>query len=487
MYQKEGAKAYKPGLDNLLALDKRLGHPHRLYRTIHVAGTNGKGSVSHLLASIFQEAGFKTGLYTSPHIKDFRERIKINGSMIPEDVVSHFVEENMEFFGEIHPSFFEVATEMALFWFAKEHVDVAIIEVGLGGRLDSTNIITPALSVITNISLDHTAILGETLEEIAREKAGIIKECVPVVVGRHDPATAHVFEEVASLHHAPLTFASEEWSVEFATTGPDSASAVGGPLSADSASAPASSAVAGSAGSASAPAGSAGFAVGVSVPKRYFEAHQRGGELSYANLECELTGGYQRENIATVLEAVNALYKTGARLSESEIRRGIAHVVRNTSLLGRWQMLSSSPLTICDTGHNPDAFRQIAHHLSLFMSNSPANPANATHTGSSTSDSRHNTSSSKRKELRFVLGFVNDKDVMGILRLLPKDATYYLTQPSIPRGLPIEKLTKMAEELHLSARSFPTVAEALEKARSEAGADDLIYIGGSTFVVAEVL
>lgn len=409
MYQREGQAAYKANLDNTLKLDEHFGHPHQNFKTVHVAGTNGKGSVSHMLASILQEAGYKTGLYTSPHLKDFRERIKINGEMIPETYVTGFVEENKEIFTKVKPSFFEMTVAMAFKYFADQEVDIAVIEVGLGGRLDSTNIITPLTSVITNISFDHMALLGNTLPSIAAEKAGIIKPGIPVIVGTRDTAYDFVFEKKAAECQAPLTFASEEWDI---TSNEDSS----------------------------------------------YDADNRKGVL-FSQLETELKGLYQKKNIPAVLETAFSLQSCGMAIYEQDIRNGIAHVVRNTGLHGRWEKLCDTPYTICDTGHNIDGLSEITAQLRTC----------------------------NYRQLHFVIGMVNDKDVESVLAILPPDATYYFCKASIPRAMDESILAEKARRHGLHGNNFPTVAAAYEAARKQARPEDMIYIGGSTFVVAEVI
>lgn len=409
MYQREGKAAYKANLDNTICLDEYFQHPHRRFKTIHVAGTNGKGSVSHMLASVLQEAGYKTGLYTSPHLKDFRERIKINGRMVPEQYVIDFVSSNKELFARVKPSFFEMTVAMAFKYFADEQVDIAVIEVGLGGRLDSTNIITPLVSVITNIAFDHVALLGDTLEKIATEKAGIIKAGVPAVVGLRDPACDFVFENKAREVNASLAFADQCWEIRTNTDG------------------------------------------------TYDLSHHSG--LEIRQLESELKGLYQRKNIPAVLEAVLRLREAGIVIGEEELRRGIARVVTNTGLLGRWQTLNRRPLTVCDTGHNPDGLTEIVRQL-----------ATCTY-----------------RRLHFVVGMVNDKDVDGVLSLLPKEAVYYFCKASIPRAMNEQELAEKAAAFGLRGETYPTVAEAYRAACRSALPDDMIYIGGSTFVVAEVI
>lgn len=409
MFQREGQAAYKANLDNTLRLDEHFRHPHRRFKTIHVAGTNGKGSVSHMLASILQEAGYKTGLYTSPHLKDFRERIKINGEMIPEKYVTGFIEQNQDFFAALHPSFFEMTVAMAFKYFADREVDVAVIEVGLGGRLDSTNIITPLTSVITNISFDHMALLGDTLEKIAAEKSGIIKPHIPVVIGTRDRNYDFVFEGKARSCDAPLTFASDEWKIRQNNDG------------------------------------------------SYDLSHRSG--ISFSSLVCELKGSYQRKNIPTVLESVLSLQNSGLAIREEHIRNGIACVIRNTGLHGRWEKLANTPYTVCDTGHNIDGLTEVVAQLR----------------------------SCTYRHLHFVIGMVNDKDVNSVLRILPREATYYFCKASIPRAMNEQELAGKARSCGLQGTTYPTVSEAYAAARKNAIPEDMIYIGGSTFVVAEVL
>lgn len=409
MYQRVGQAAYKANLDNTLQLDAHFDHPHRNFKTIHIAGTNGKGSVSHMLASILQEAGYKTGLYTSPHLKDFRERIKINGEMIPEEYVVNFVGNNRNLFSLIHPSFFEMTVAMAFKYFADMQVDIAVIEVGLGGRLDSTNIISPLVSVITNISFDHMALLGHTLEKIAGEKAGIIKPGIPAIAGIRDRDYDFVFEEKAGACGTTLSFASDKWRTERNSDGT-------------------------------------------------FGLSNREG-IVFNKLESELKGLYQRKNIPAVLETVLSLREKGLCLSNTNIRNGIAKVVHNTGLYGRWQQLATHPYTICDTGHNIDGIREITDQLKTC----------------------------RYEHLHFVIGMVNDKDVSGVLSLLPKDATYYFCKASIPRAMPEAELAEKARTAGLQGKTYPTVDEAYAAARKAAKENDMIYIGGSTFVVAEVI
>lgn len=409
MYQREGQAAYKANLDNTLKLDTHFQHPHHRFKSIHVAGTNGKGSVSHLLASILQEAGYKTGLYTSPHLKDFRERIKINGQMISEAYVTDFVAQNKELFASVQPSFFEMTVALAFKYFADHQTDIAVIEVGLGGRLDSTNIITPLASVITNISYDHMTLLGDTLPKIATEKAGIIKQGIPAIVGSPDQNYDFIFIEKADTCKAPLTFASAEWNT---TQNPD----------------------------------------------KTYDFHHRTG-IAFKNIESELKGRYQRKNIPLVLETVLSLRHSGLTITDQNIRDGIAKVIRNTGLFGRWQQLASAPYTICDTGHNIDGITEIVAQLNTC----------------------------KYDKLHFVIGMVSDKDVAGVLNILPKDARYYFCKASIPRAMDEHILAEKAKATGLKGDTYSTVTQAYEAARQNASPQDMIYIGGSTFVVAEVI
>jgi dihydrofolate synthase/folylpolyglutamate synthase len=415
-YQRSGPAAYKDNLDNTLALDKMYGHPHKRFRSVHIAGTNGKGSVSHMLASVLGEAGLKTGLYTSPHLKDFRERIRVNGEMIPKDFVVSFVNDFIirNKTPKLEPSFFELTVMMAFEYFAQQNIDVAVIEVGLGGRLDSTNIITPALSVITNISYDHTALLGDTLGKIALEKAGIIKRNVPVVIGETHPETEVIFKGIAKKMTSPIQFADKQFKTEDSIYTPDA--------------------------------------------KQEFSI-LNGGELVYENLRLDLLGKYQSKNVCTLLAAIEVLQNKGWDISESAIRKGLENVTNNTGLLGRWQVLGANPLIICDTGHNEGGIREIVAQLKI----------------------------TTYKKLHIVIGMVNDKDINGVLYLLPKEAQYYFTKAGIPRALDEKQLMKQAANFNLKGLSYPTVKEAFAAARKNSSPEDLIIILGSTFIVAEVL
>ncbi|MCW3105240.1 MAG: fgs [Bacteroidetes bacterium] len=416
MFQRVGAAAYKADLNNTIALCSLLGNPENKFRSIHIAGTNGKGSTSHMLASVLQEAGLKVGLYTSPHLKDFRERIKINGGMIPEKNVVEFVEKHKNEFEKIQLSFFEMTVGLAFDYFAAEKVDITVIEVGLGGRLDSTNVITPLVSVITNISFDHTALLGNTLELIAGEKAGIIKKSVPVVIGETTAETKKVFIAKASEQQAEIIFAEEAYHAENVRQ--------------------------------------------VNKEGLYLQLNmEKQGQTIYEDLLSELPGLYQQKNIATVLATVDELNRQGSNLTENIVRSGIKHVIKNTGLLGRWQVLAQNPLTIADTGHNEAGIKEVLKQIAL---------------------TPHN-------RLHVVLGMVNDKDISRILKMLPPSATYYFCRATIPRALDAKELAAQAEACGLKGTVHNSVQAALAAARTSAGANDLVFIGGSTFTVAEVV
>ena len=409
LFQNIGKGAYKEGLDNTHALDAHLGHPHQRFRTIHVAGTNGKGSCSHTLAAILQSAGYKVGLYTSPHLVDFRERIRVNGQPVPEGFVIDFVDQHRSFFEPLHPSFFELTTAMAFLYFAQEKVDVAVIEVGLGGRLDCTNIIQPDLGVITNISFDHVQFLGTTLGEIAAEKAGIIKPNMPVVIGETTPETKTVFKEKAQQMQAPIFFAEEEHLLQTAERMPDG-----------------------------------GYCYQTSV---------------YADLKGELGGLCQLKNTNTLLTAVQHLKEVGYTLPEEAVRTGFARVCELTGLMGRWQRIGEHPTVICDTGHNVGGIQYIAEQLKA----------------------------QSYQTLRMVIGMVNDKDIQSVLQLLPQEAVYYFTQASVQRARPAESVKELAESFGLKGNAYPTVGDALAAAQREAAPEDLIFVGGSSFIVADLL
>ncbi|WP_400081147.1 bifunctional folylpolyglutamate synthase/dihydrofolate synthase [Winogradskyella sp. R77965] len=390
MYQNKGNSAFKKDLTNTLKLSKHIGEPHERFKSIHVAGTNGKGSTSHMLASVLQEAGYKVGLYTSPHLKDFRERIRINGNVVSKQFVIGFIKRNKSFLETDNLSFFEMTVGMAFDYFAKQEVDIAVIEVGLGGRLDSTNIITPELSVITNIGFDHMQMLGDTLEKIAAEKAGIIKQNIPVVIGETQTETEAVFKAKAKVKDSEIYFADQ---------------------------------------------------------------------LVKHTLESDLKGSYQIHNIKTVLQSVEVLQHSGYKISETQLKKGLLNVMKNTSLQGRWQVLQTQPKIICDTAHNKEGLSCVMRQLQAEIFN----------------------------VLHLVFGVVNDKDLHSIMPLLPKNATYYFCKPDVQRGLDVEALRSVFARNGLIGKSYNSVNEALNKAKANATKDDLIYVGGSTFVVAEII
>lgn len=389
-YQRQGGSAYKPGLERTQKLMAHLGHPEQKIKSIHIAGTNGKGSTAHMLASVLQSAGYRVGLYTSPHLLDFRERIRLNGQMISESDVFDFLNTHAPVFLSMGLSFFEMTVGMAFDYFARQSPDVVIVETGMGGRLDSTNVITPVLSIITNIGMDHTQFLGNTLTDIAREKAGIIKTEVPVVVGQYTEETLPVFKAVSTDQSAPLILAQE---------------------------------------------------------------------LTYFDLESDLKGGYQKDNKRTVLVAIDQLIATGFSVAQHHIEHGLKHVQNQTGLLGRWQILAREPLLICDTAHNVDG-------LAMTMQQLLTLPA---------------------KQLHLVLGFVSDKALEDILKLMPKSGIYYYCAPNNLRAMPVAHLSQKAREVGLKGEAYQSVQEALDEALNQAESEDVIYVGGSTFVVAEVL
>lgn len=408
-YQQVGQSAYKVGLDNSLALDAHFGYPHRHYRTIHVAGTNGKGSTSHLLAAVLSEAGYKVGLYTSPHLIDFRERIRVNGEMIDQQFVVDFVKNHREAFEPIMPSFFELTMEMAFVYFQTMEVDVAIIETGLGGRLDSTNIISPNLSIITNIGFDHTQYLGNTLPKIAAEKAGIIKSNTPVVIGEvENDEVRKVFIKKAQEENAPIVFAEETMDNFTSEITPD-----GWILNND----------------------------------------------SYQNLQSELGGWVQNRNARTVLTAIHELMKLGYKIPKQAVYNGFAKVTELTGLIGRWQTLHEKPKVVCDTGHNEHGIRYIVKQLAM---------------------ENYDT-------LHIVFGMANDKDLSAILAMMPKNAIYYFTQASVDRALDVNILAENALKQGLKGDKYSTVELALKVAKENANENDFIFIGGSSFVVADAL
>lgn len=409
VFEHVGASAYKEGLDNSLALDAYLGMPHRTFKSIHVAGTNGKGSTSHTLAAILQACGYRVGLYTSPHLVDFRERIRINGEPLSESYVVDFVAKHRAFFEPLHPSFFELTTAMAFSYFAESHVDVAVIEVGLGGRLDCTNIISPILSVITNISLDHTGFLGDTLAQIAAEKAGIIKPNTPVVVGETTVETRQVFENTAKEQHAPVVWAEQNPEVLQWQHSDE---------------------------------------VGISLQTR-----------SFGNIVFELGGNYQHHNANTILTAARQLQAMGFGITAKEVAQGMGTVCRSTGLQGRWQTLSHAPTVVCDTGHNVAGWQYLSSQIRA----------------------------QSYRTLRMVFGMVDDKDLDTVLTLLPKDATFYFTQASTHRAVPSEMVAHKAAQNALQGTIYNNVYAAYKAALNDAEEDDFIFVGGSSYVVADLL
>jgi len=416
MFQRIGSAAYKNTLGNTNALDEMYDHPHKSFKTIHVAGTNGKGSVSHTIASIFQEAGFKVGLYTSPHLVSFRERIRVNGEMISENDVTSFLNNYLKKKESetLQPSFFEMTVAMAFDYFRKCRVDIAIIEVGLGGRLDSTNIITPEISVITNISFDHMALLGNTIPKIAREKAGIIKMGIPVVISESNDEYNSVFNNKAEEMNSPIFYADNEYQVDHSLL--------------------------------------------IDEGKQLF-IFKKTGSLDFSSLKSDLMGDYQRKNIAAVLKTVELMRDKGWKISKKNIEDGIEKVKSNTGLRGRWDIQQYNPMVICDTGHNVAGLTWVTRQLCRM----------------------------KYNKLHFVLGMVSDKDLKSVLKLLPKDAVYYFTQASVPRARKAEELAKMANESGLHGESFDTVKKAVASAINEAEKGDVVFIGGSSYVVADYL
>ena len=419
-YESQGQGGYKTGLDNMLKLDEHYNHPHKNFKTIHVAGTNGKGSVSHTLAAILQVCGYRVGLYTSPHLLDFSERIRINGQPIPQEYVINFVETGHDLFQTVGATFFEIATMMAFKYFSDSDIDIAIVEVGLGGRLDSTNIITPLVSVITNVSLDHTQILGSTVEQIAAEKGGIIKDAVPVVIGEAQPAVRLVFEALAQQCDAPLYYAEDEGEIISSELMPENG--------------------------------------GI-----YYVTKHLG------SFKGELNGPSQVKNTRTILTVLNELVKQGYLCQvtnrdsqivvQKEISEAFLHVTSITGLRGRWQVVRNAPTVICDIGHNVAAWEQLSKQLAAV-----------------TCQHKH-----------IVFGMVDDKDIYGVMSLMPQDATYYFTKPSTKRALPEQSIFVFAQQFGLSGKCYPTVAEAFNAAMEAAGSGDFIFVGGSNYVVADFL
>ena len=419
MFTRIGEAALKPDLTNTIELCKRLDNPHKSFKSIHIAGTNGKGSTSHMLAAILQVAGYKTGLYTSPHLKDFRERIRLNGEMITEEFVVDFVNKQRINIEEIDPSFFEVTVALAFDYFAQKEVDIAVIEVGLGGRLDSTNIISPMISVITNIGYDHMNILGNTLAQIASEKAGIIKPGVPVVVGERHSETTQIFLEKAKETKSQITFACDKWTITRSILQQSN-----------------------------------------EVLKLQVETHITGfPEKELNKLELDLTGSYQLKNLATVLSSVLELREAGFIISNDHVITALKQVKKLTGLQGRWQIIKQKPLIICDTGHNEDGIREVLKNINSYQYNN----------------------------LHMVIGMVKDKDISKILAMLPQKATYYFCSPDIPRAKPAVELKEEASLFGLTGSSYKSVALAFHSAKQNALEGDLVFVGGSTFVVAEVI
>ena len=409
VFEHVGAVAYKEGLQNTLALDEHFGHPHTKYKTIHIAGTNGKGSCSHSIASILQEAGYKVGLYTSPHLVDFRERIRVNGKCICKERVIKFVAEEKDFFEPLHPSFFELTTALAFKYFEEQKVDIAIIEVGLGGRLDCTNIISPILSIITNISFDHTQFLGNTLAKIAAEKAGIIKKGTPVIIGEVNEQTRPVFNTKAKELDTKITFAEDDAIVVSSTT-----IAKGG--------------------------------------RNYI---LRNG----SHLIGELSGDYQEHNMNTILCACNILKQINIIKGDDFIIKGLANICKNTGLMGRWQTIQTKPKVVCDTGHNVAGWNYLAPQI------------------------KHQ----KCNQLRIVFGMVDDKDIDSVMELLPKNAIYYWTQAETKRAIKVEKVKELALQHELNGKLFNNVKDAYTKALNDSAADDFVFVGGSSYIVADLL
>jgi dihydrofolate synthase / folylpolyglutamate synthase len=411
MYQRIGSAAYKADLENAYELDKLSGYPHKAFKTIHIAGTNGKGSVSHMLASVLQQAGYKTGLYTSPHLLDFRERIKINGEPISKDFITKYIQRNKCFFEIIKPSFFEMSVFMALCYFNTQKIDVAIIETGLGGRLDTTNIISPLVSVITNIGFDHTQFLGTSIKQIAKEKAGIIKPGIPAVIGEFQEVTSRVFIARSNLMESPLYFADQEYIYEYTTRN-----------------------------------------IGHTNIHRFST-----NGISF-EVETDLLGMYQQKNIKTCLQALEII-KDRFPMRDEDVQEGFKNVKKNTGLMGRWQEISYNPLTLCDIAHNKDGIREIVSQLE----NMPF------------------------KKLHMLLGFVSDKDIEGILEILPKNAEYYFSRSSIPRSADPNDVADKALLTGIHGKTYQSVAQAYHEILLCTEPEDIIYIGGSTFIVADFL
>ena len=414
LYQRTGGAAYKANLENTYKLDKHFESPHKKYKTVHVGGTNGKGSVCHMLASVLQNAGYVVGLHTSPHLIDFRERIKINGKLIPEEYIVKFVMKNMAFFRNTQPSFFEMSVFMAFDYFASKKVDIAIIEVGLGGRLDSTNIITPLFSVITNIGFDHMDFLGNSLDKIAYEKAGIIKDSVPVIIGESSSQINSVFLKTAEDKSSPIVFADQIYSIDYGFYSSDE--------------------------------------------KQIFNVEKEK-QIFYNGLKTDLLGSCQGKNVVTALACIDLLRENGLGIDNMDIYNGLERVISNTGLNGRWQLMDYNPRIVCDTAHNQEGFKSVISQL-------------------------ENTPYSR---LHLILGFVKDKNIDEFLKVFPKDASYYFTKADIPRALDERIILKKSKKYNLKGKSYYTVREAYNAARSSAHENDMIFIGGSTYIVADYL
>ena len=417
MYQRIGAAAYKNDLSTSLKLDEYFEKPHQYYKTIHIAGTNGKGSVSNSLASVLQDAGYKVGLYTSPHLTDYRERIRINGEMISKEFVCDFINNNQQIINELKPSFFEMTSEMAFVYFKEMKVDIAVIEVGMGGRLDSTNVINPILSIITNISYDHTQFLGNTLAKIAKEKAGIIKHNVPVIIGENNAKTKKVFIEIAKNQSAEIKFAKDYFKTKL-------------------------------------------------FKKSKFNILSKTDKKNII-VDFQLKGHYQLENLNTIFTAIELLRLKDFKISDQQLINGLENITQNTHFQGRWQIIKKYPLTICDIGHNKAGLEQIIKQLE---------------------EERLGNTKTIRK-LHIVLGFVNDKNVSEILKIFPKDVNviYYFTQASVPRALDVDILFEEAKKAGLKGKSYKNVETAYKNAVKNANNEDIVFVGGSTFVVADFL
>jgi dihydrofolate synthase/folylpolyglutamate synthase len=413
MYQRVGAAAYKANLENTIAICNALGNPEKKIKCVHVAGTNGKGSSSHMLAAILQQAGYKTGLYTSPHLVDFRERIKINGKMIPKTDVVKFVEDYKSIFEKIEPSFFEWTVGLAFHYFKEQEVDVVILEVGLGGRLDSTNVVNPVACLITNIGFDHMNLLGDTLPKIAAEKAGIIKTKIPVTISQTQLEVISVFNNAARELKAPIEFADKNYKL-----------------------------------------------ISSKHEKQSLNIELLHKKTNTTHLyQLDLQGSYQIKNLMGVLNTIENLKQKGFLIEDEAVYTALLQVQKLTGLQGRWQVIQDKPLIIADTGHNEDGIKEVLQNLNRY----------------------------NYKTLHFVIGVVNDKDVSKILNLLPKDATYYFCKATIPRALDEKELTLLAKKAGLEGKTFKTVSEALDKAKKQAKSNDLIFVGGSTFTVADIL